>query len=136
MQCFRYKVPPVGLEELVEACNSAVGLPYVDLQGGIVKDGIGRVAVVAGGGGDVGFYQEADRLGTDCLIAGEVTSKIDNEIGRRKQREIEDYLPAANSAAVGLSHAGSEFLVKKELAPLVVRRLGLPAEAVPEPDWW
>jgi hypothetical protein len=113
-----------------------VGLPYVDLQGATAKDAITRVAVVAGGGGDVEFYREADRLGADCLIAGEVTSKIDNEIGRRKQREIDDYLPTTSLTAVGLSHAGSEFLVMQELAPLIERHLGLPAEAVPESHWW
>ena len=92
--------------------------------------------MVAGGGGDVEFYQEADRLGADCLIAGEVTSKIDNELGRRKQAEIAAYLPTTELAAVGLSHAGSEFLVMRELAPFIERQLGIPAEAVPEPHWW
>jgi hypothetical protein len=95
-----------------------------------------RIAVVAGGGGDIAFYQEADRLGADCLIAGEVTSKIANEIGRRKQTEIDAYLPTTQLAAIGLSHAGSEFLVMKEPAPFIERLLGIPAEAVPEPHWW
>lgn len=82
------------------------------------------------------FYAEADRLRADCLVAGEVTSKIDNEIGRRKQAEIEAYLPTTGLTAIGLSHAGSEFLVMDEVASLIERRLGLPAEAVPESRWW
>lgn len=129
-------VPPCGLDELVETCKQALGLPYVDSTGNTAKDRITRVAVVAGGAGDVTFYTEADRLRADCLVAGEVTSKINNDIGRRKQAEIEAYLPTTELAAIGLSHAGSEFLVMKEVAPLIERELDVPAEAVPESRWW
>ena len=82
------------------------------------------------------IYEEAHRQGADCLIAGEITSKIANYISKRKQTEIEAYLPSTEFAAVGLSHAGSEFFVMKELAPFVERQLDVPAEAVPEPHWW
>jgi putative NIF3 family GTP cyclohydrolase 1 type 2 len=129
-------IPSTALDALIETCRQALSLPYVDRQGNTAKDVVSRIAVVAGGGGDVVFYQEADRLGADCLIAGEVTSKIDNEFGRRKQAEIAAYLPSTQLAAVGLSHAGSEFLVMRELAPFIERQLGIQAEAVPEPHWW
>jgi putative NIF3 family GTP cyclohydrolase 1 type 2 len=130
------EIPPIALDELIETCRQALSLPSVDLQGNTAKGMVRRIAVVAGGGGDVAFYQEADRLGADCLIAGEITSKIANDIGRRKQIEVDAYLPSTELAAVGLSHAGSEFLVMNELAPFVERQLGVPAEAVPEPHWW
>ena len=100
------------------------------------KHAIRRVAVIAGGAGDVAFYLQADRLNADCLVAGEVTSKIDNALGRQKQAEIERYLPSTNLAAIGLSHAGSEFLIMKELAPFLQRDLGLPAAAIAESHWW
>ena len=93
-------------------------------------------AVIAGGGGSVEFHQAAVSLGADCLIAGEVTSRIDNDYGRSKQAEIDRYLPTTDLAAIGLSHAGSEFLVMRELAPLFGRELGIAAEAVPEAHWW
>jgi len=86
--------------------------------------------------GRVTFYTEADRLGADCLITGEITSKIDSELGRERQTEIEAYLPLTKVAAVGLSHAGSEFLVMRDVASLVERKFGIPAEAVPESRWW
>jgi hypothetical protein len=113
-------------------------LPYVDLQapGDSAKGLIARIAVIAGGGGDVEFYREADRLGADCLIAGEVTSKIDNDLGRRRQAEIDDYLLTTDLVAIGLSHAGSEYLVMTEIAPFIERHLGILAEAVPESNWW
>jgi putative NIF3 family GTP cyclohydrolase 1 type 2 len=130
------EIPPAALDQLITTCRQALSLPYVDLQGNTAQDTVTRIAVVAGGAGDVSFYQEADRLGADCLIAGEVTSKISNDFGRRKQAEITDYLPTTSLAAIGLSHAGSEFLVMQELAPLVERELELPTEAVPEPHWW
>jgi putative NIF3 family GTP cyclohydrolase 1 type 2 len=130
------EIPPTRVDDLVATCQQVLALPYVDRQGNLDRDTVRRVAVVAGGAGDVTFYQEADRLGADCLIAGEVTSKISNDIGRGNQAEIADYLPKTKLTAIGLSHAGSEFLVMQELAPFVERTLGLPGEAVPEPHWW
>jgi putative NIF3 family GTP cyclohydrolase 1 type 2 len=130
------EIPPTSVEELVETCRKALALPYVDLQGNATKPEVMRIAVVAGGGGDVDFYEEADRLGADCLIAGEVTSKIDNDLGRHKQAEIDAYLPGTELVAIGLSHAGSEFLVMQELAPFLEHQLGISAEAVPESCWW
>jgi putative NIF3 family GTP cyclohydrolase 1 type 2 len=130
------ELPPTSLGALVETCKRVLSLPYVDLQGETSQRAIVRVAVVAGGGGDVEFYREADRLGADCLIAGEVTSKIDNAYGRDRQREIAAYLPATRLAAIGLSHAGSEFLVMPEIAAFLARQFGVPAEAVPESHWW
>lgn len=111
------EVTPCDLDALVNTCGAAIELPYVDLLGNCHKDNITRLAVIAGGAGDVSFYREADRLAADCLVAGEVTSKIDNETGRRKQAEIEGYLPSTSLAAIGISHAGSEFVVMQELAP-------------------
>jgi putative NIF3 family GTP cyclohydrolase 1 type 2 len=132
------QIPPTPLAEVIASCQRALDLPYVDLQapGDSARGMIARVAVVAGGGGDVEFYREADRLGADCLIAGEVTSKIDNDLGRRRQAEIEDYLRTTDLVAIGLSHAGSEYLVMTEIAPFIERHLGIPAEAVPESNWW
>jgi hypothetical protein len=129
-------IPPTPLAEVIAMCQRALNLPYADVQGNTAKGVITRVAVVAGGGGDVEFYQEADRLGADCLIAGEVTSKIDNDFGRGRQVEIEEYLPTTDLVAVGLSHAGSEYLVMTEIAPWLERHFGIPAEAVPETRWW
>lgn len=130
------EIPPATLQDLIGICQRALSLPYVDLQGNTARERITRVAVVAGGGGNVEFYQEADRLEAECLLAGEVTSKVDNDYGRSRQVEIARYLPTTNLAAIGLSHAGSEFLVMQELAPYFERELGVPAEAVPESHWW
>lgn len=129
-------VSPCAIGALVTTCRAAVGFPYVDLVGNCHKDNITRVAVIAGGAGDVAFYWEADRLGADCLVAGEATSKIDNVIGWSKQAEIEGYLPSTGLAAIGISHAGSEFVVMRELAPYFQRRLGIPSEAIAESRWW
>jgi putative NIF3 family GTP cyclohydrolase 1 type 2 len=127
---------PCTLSDLIERCQSALTLPYVDLQGKTERDRIARVAVIAGGAGSVDFYQAADALGADCLIAGEVTSKIDNDYGRSRQAEIASYVPTTELTAIGLSHAGSEFLVMRELAPLFARELCIAAEAVPEAHLW
>jgi hypothetical protein len=94
------------------------------------------VAVVGGGAGDVRLYEAADELGAECLITGEVTARVDDEIGARKQAAIARYLPTTRLVGLGLSHAGSEFLVMKELAPFFTSELGLRATAVPETIWW
>lgn len=130
------EMAPTSLAGLIAVCQEALSLPYVDLQGNTARDPIARIAVIAGGGGSVEFYRAADALGAECLIAGEVTSKVDTDYGRSKQAEIADYLPTTDLAAIGLSHAGSEFLVMRELAPIFARELGISAEAVPESHWW
>jgi putative NIF3 family GTP cyclohydrolase 1 type 2 len=130
------QIPPSTLPDVIAICQAALDLPYVDLQGNTERHPIGRVAVIAGGGGSVEFYQAADEVRADCLIAGEVTSKIDNDYGRARQAEIARYLSTAPIPGIGLSHAGSEFLVMRELAPLFARELVVPAEAVPEAHWW
>ncbi|MGH2615665.1 MAG: Nif3-like dinuclear metal center hexameric protein [Thermomicrobiales bacterium] len=130
------EIPPTRLDDLVATCQRALSLPYVDRQGNTGRDDITRVAVIAGGGGSVDFYKEADRLGADCLLAGEVTSKIDNDYGRSQQAEIARYLPTTDLVAIGLSHAGSEFFVMRELAPYFEHEFGVPAEVVPESRWW
>ncbi len=130
------EIPPTTLTDLIAVCTRALALPYVDLQGNTASHPIARVAVIAGGGGSVEFYHAAERLAADCLIAGEVTSKVDNDYGRARPEEIARYLPATRLAAIGVSHAGSEFLVMQELAGKFARELGIPAEAVPEAHWW
>jgi putative NIF3 family GTP cyclohydrolase 1 type 2 len=130
------EIRPQNLDELVHTCQVALGLPYLDIQGQTRKDRIARVAIIAGGAGNVAFYHEADRVHADCLIAGEVTSKIDNDLGRQRQAEIEAYLPTTTLSAIGLSHAASEFAVMRELAPFFAEHAGVTAEAVPETHWW
>jgi putative NIF3 family GTP cyclohydrolase 1 type 2 len=125
-----------SIDDLVRTCTAALGLPYVDVQGQISKERITRVAVIAGGAGNVTFYEEADRVQAGCLIAGEVTSKIDNDLGRQHQAEIEQYLLTTGLSAIGLSHAASEFAVMQELVPFFEKHTGVPAEAVAESHWW
>ena len=129
-------IPAQTVDDVVSTCLEALRLSYVDLQGQLWKGNITRVAVIAGGAGNVAFYKEADRVYADCLIAGEVTSKIDNDLGRQRQAEIEQYLPTTNLAAIGLSHAASEFAIMRELVPFFEEHAGIPAEAVPELHWW
>ena len=53
-----------------------------------------------------------------------------------QQAEIETYLPTTDLVAVGLSHAGSEYLAMTEIAPWLERHLGIPTEAIVESHWW
>ncbi len=130
-------VTPTDTEQLAARLMDAIGLPYVDLQGAVPKQDLTSVVVIAGGAGDAAFYQATEALGADCLVAGEVTSKIANDIGTSKQAEIDAFLRHEPTfAAIGVSHAGSEFLVMTELAPVFQDHLGIPAQALPEANWW
>lgn len=130
------EITPTPFAALADRCQRAIPLPYVEVVGQPPAADITRVAVVGGGAGNVRLFEAADQLGAECLITGEVTSKVDNEAGSRKQAEIDRYLPTTRLVGLGLSHAGSEFLVMKELAPFFAAELGLPATAVPENIWW
>jgi hypothetical protein len=130
------QIAPTPFSALVDQCQQAIPLPYVEVAGKPPATAISRVAVLGGGAGNVRYYEAADELGAECLITGEVTSKVDNEVGARKQDEIARYLSTTRLVGLGLSHAGSEFLVMKDLAPFFTAELGLPATAVPETTWW
>lgn len=128
-------VAPTTAEAIAAVCQAALRLPYLDWFGNPAAP-VTRVAVLAGGAGDVRWYEHADRLGADLLIGGEITAKVDDEIGAQKQAAIERYQPTTRLTAIGLSHAGSEFLVMRELAPFLREQWQIEAEAIPEATWW
>lgn len=70
------------------------------------------------------------------LICSEITAKVDDEIGARKQAAIARYQPTTRLTAIGLSHAGSEIPVMRELALFLPEQWEIAAEAVAEESWW
>lgn len=130
------EVPVTTTDALIEKLKVATGLDYVDSVG-VDRSDITRISIVAGGGGDVEDIQEGDKQGVQCHIGGEVTSKIDNERGRKEKTKVEAYLNDVKISVIGISHAGSEFIVlRDQLAPWIEQTLGIKAEAVPEKHWW
>jgi putative NIF3 family GTP cyclohydrolase 1 type 2 len=121
--------------ELVKKLKGMTGLPYVDLQGVQERD-IKTVVVLPGGGGDFEDIKSAEDKGADCVITGEVTAKIKGERGDKERALFKKYYPKAKISAIGLSHAGSEFVVMHDIAGWIKNNLGIKAEALPERNWW
>lgn len=130
------EVPKTNTTDLAESLRKLAELPYID-NIGVERDDITRISIVAGGGGDVEDIQEGENQNVQCHVGGEVTCKIDNERGRREKAKIEEYLPTVKISILGLSHAGSEYIViRDQLVPEIKEMFGIDAEAVPERHWW
>jgi len=121
--------------QLVQILKEKLNLPYIDLQGILERD-VKRIVVIAGGGGDYEDIKSAEDHGADCLITGEVTAKILGERGDRERARLKKYYPKAKISAIGLSHAGSEFLVMYDIADWIRLNLDLEAIPLPEEKWW
>lgn len=130
------EVPITKTVDLVEKLKKLTGLPYLD-NVGVERNDITKISIVAGGGGDVEDIQEGEKQIVQCHIGGEVTCKIDNERGRNEKAKIETYLPSVKISVLGISHAGSEFIViRDQLVPWIKEIFGIDAEAVSEEHWW
>jgi len=130
-----FELPEVTTTEaLAEKLRIMCDLPYVDIQG-IRGKQIKKVAILPGGGGSVDDIKLAEEQGVDCIITGEVTCKIDNERGEREKKALEEYYPTTSILAIGLSHAGSEFLVMYDVVDWIKKTLGIEAEVLAEKRW-
>lgn len=129
-------IDEIQAQELAEKLRVKMGMPYLELSGNMDKL-VKRVAIIAGGAGSVNDMQEAEKMNVDCLITGEVSAKIQNERGRSEQTKIELFLPQTDLALIGLSHAGSEFVViRDQIVPWLREEFELPTTAVGERNWW
>jgi len=122
-------------DQLAEQLRALFNLPYVDIQG-VKNRTIKKIVILPGGGGSCDDIKGAEEQGVDCIVTGEVTAKIDNERGQREQKALDEYYPNAKISAIGLSHAGSEFLVMLDVAEWIKTNLSLKAETLPENKWW
>ena len=112
------------------------GVPYLDLAGrapGIIE----RVAIVPGGGNSVDAMREAEGLGAQAYISGEIRSYADNDFGRRNRAEIDLYLAGGAMWLAGVSHVASEELVmKREMVPWLAENCDVAAHFLAEPRAW
>lgn len=130
------EVPQINTSQLIERLKVVTGIDYVDSVG-VNRDDIIRVSIIAGGGGDVEDIEAGEQQHVQCHIGGEVTSKIDSERGLREQAKINDHLPSVTVSVIGISHAGSEFIVlRDQLVPWLAINIDIQAEAVAEKNWW
>ena len=129
------EIEQITVNELAEKLKEIFKLPYLD-QGGYNNE-IKKIVIVAGSGDKVDFFKEAEALGADAYVAGEIHSHIDNEKGRLKMKEALDYIKDSKMSFFGVSHAASEFLViKDQVLPLLFKKFNLPIKDIPMANWW
>ncbi len=129
-------VKPTKSEDLSDNLKRIFDVPYVDFEGR--KKEINKVAIVAGCGDKTQWMKLAEDKGADAYISGEIHCHIDNDYGRKRFEEVIKYASQTNMSLIGVSHAASEYLVKKTLiAPWFKENFDLETiNLIPQKDWW
>ncbi|MFX3625684.1 MAG: Nif3-like dinuclear metal center hexameric protein [Ectobacillus sp.] len=124
------------LPDLIEQLKALFDIPYVDVEGKDIEYAE-RLAVVAGCGDKVALLEEAERLGAQVYISGQIHSHIDNEYGRYRYDLIQDYIEMTGMKLIGVSHAASEYLVKRTLMSDWFRQhFNVNVVLLPQKKWW
>jgi len=129
------EISPLSVDKFADKLKEIFSLPYLDQEG---KDKIiKKVVIVAGSGDKVDFFKQAEALGADAYVSGEIHCHIDNEKGRTKMKEALGYMENSQMSFFGVSHAASEFLViKDQVLPLIAAKFDLPIKDIPLSNWW
>ncbi|MBN2908987.1 hypothetical protein JQC72_05545 [Polycladomyces sp. WAk] len=70
-------------------------------------------------------------------MTGEIHCRVDNDYGRRRFREMMDYVPAILMSLIGVSHAASKFLVMKtQMRQWFERECGVATTLLEQNQWW
>jgi putative NIF3 family GTP cyclohydrolase 1 type 2 len=130
------RIVPRSTERLVAELLDVFGIPYADVDGAR-HDRIERVAIVPGGGDDLEMLREAEGLGAQAYVAGEIHSRADNDYIRALHARIAEYARTTPMSLIGVSHAASEHLVmERQMLPWLRAEFDVEARAVREPKWW
>lgn len=130
------EIPSATTEELIEKSKTIFQIPYVDVEGPS-HSSITRIAIAAGCGDKVYVMQEAEKLGAQAYLTGEIHCHIDNEYGKKKYDEMKEYCRSTSMSLIGVSHAASEYLVHaSQLKPWFEENFHLPVTLIPQKKWW
>ncbi|MFH1398782.1 MAG: Nif3-like dinuclear metal center hexameric protein [Candidatus Woesearchaeota archaeon] len=129
-------VKPITTQQLIEKCKEIYQIPYVDFFGP-VNNNITKIACIGGSGLMTEWMQEAEQLGAQAYVTGDVTSHYTNDYGKELAEKVEDYAKTTKMSLIGVSHAASEFLViKTQLNNWFEETLGINIIPIPLSDWW
>jgi putative NIF3 family GTP cyclohydrolase 1 type 2 len=121
---------------LIARLQEIFAIPYVDLEGK-KRSNITRIAIVAGCGDVVAAMKEAEEKGAQAYVTGEIHCRVDNDYGRRRFREMMDYVPTTSMSLIGVSHAASEFLVMKtQMRHWFERECQVATTLLEQSHWW
>jgi len=130
------EITPLSTIDLINKLLKIFHIPYVD-ESVRRLDKISRIAIVAGSGDNIEYFQEAEARGAQAYIAGEIHSHIDNEKGRTRLAEAQAYIAQSPMSFIGVSHAASEYLVMEtQMRDFFQDRFGLETVMIPLPKWW
>jgi putative NIF3 family GTP cyclohydrolase 1 type 2 len=111
-------------------------IPYLDVAGP-AHACVQRIAIVPGGGNSAAAMREAQAIGAQLYVTGEIRSYACNEYGRQNRDEMDGYLAGGSMRLVGVSHVASEQLVmERQMIPWLARNCAVEAHLLAEPLAW
>ncbi|MDR7072984.1 Nif3-like dinuclear metal center hexameric protein [Fictibacillus barbaricus] len=130
------EISPISTEALIEKSKEIFSIPYADVEGPRHSD-ITKIAIAAGCGDKVYAMKEAEELGAQAYLTGEVHCHIDNDYGRKKYNEMKAYTKQTSMSLIGVSHAASEYLVHAtQLKKWFTEQFEIPVTLIPQEKWW
>ncbi|MBH0157065.1 Nif3-like dinuclear metal center hexameric protein [Fictibacillus sp. 5RED26] len=130
------EIAPTSTEDLIHHSTELFGIPYADVHGPIHKN-ITKIAIVAGCGDKVEAMIEAEKMGAEAYLTGEVHCHIDNEYGKKKYEQMKSYIAQSTMSLIGVSHAASEYLVHAtQLKSWFEEQFQLRVTLLPQTKWW
>ncbi|MGY3717335.1 Nif3-like dinuclear metal center hexameric protein [Sutcliffiella cohnii] len=129
-------IEETNTDALEQQLKEIFELPYVDFEGKRLNN-IRKIAIVAGCGDKVEWMIEAEGIGVQAYITGEIHCHIDNEYGRMKYEKMKDYARNTSMSLIGVSHSASEYLVKRTLIKdWFETNFKLNTILIPQGKWW
>lgn len=78
---------------------------------------VNKVAIVAGGGGNQDFINEAMQLEADTYVTGHWHLFAPNEFSKNRRQAFAEYIPKATLNLLGTAHYSSEMVVMRDQLP-------------------
>ncbi len=130
------EIAPTSTENLIHRSTEMFGIPYADVHGPF-HNHITKIAIVAGCGDKVEAMIEAERMGAEAYLTGEVHCHIDNDYGKKKYEQMKSYIAQTTMSLIGVSHSASEYLVHStQLKSWFEEKIQLPVTLLPQSKWW
>lgn len=131
-----FRVKETNTDELITQLTAIFDIPYTDFEG-IRHTSIDTVAIVPGCGDVVHDMQEAEDLGAQAYITGEIHCHIDNPYGRQRFAQMMEYVQKTSLSLIGVSHAASEYLVMKtQMKRWFEQHTSVNVVLLPQKQWW
>ncbi|NDJ85070.1 MAG: hypothetical protein GYB66_04210 [Chloroflexi bacterium] len=131
------KVTPTTFQDFAKRLAEVCELPYLRYdQCHHNGQSVHHVAIVAGGGGDIDFINEASAFGADTYITGHWWLFGDSEFGQQHREKMQAFVPTLKLNLLGASHYSSEMVVMRDQMVDWFREQNLEAMLMRQEDPW